>query len=420
MTMADRIDYSDSYDVFLSYRRDGGETMAILLRDRLAAKGYRVFLDIESLNSGSFNKRLLSVIENCADVVVVCSKGSLDRCVSEGDWVRTEIVHALEHGKNVVPVMLRGFEWPDVLPDDMEELRMQNGVNANSHEYFDAAIDRLADKFLQSRPRDAEEKKPGAPEAKKWFTKTRIILSAVAFAVLVLTVALVLNATGVLGNNVVMDDPGSGDLQAANTDMPEANTNEPLDSENEPGALQSGGDVGVDTNSSDVDTGEQSQAIGNQSYAVGDIVNFGTHYYTEEPLQWFVLDAREDKMFVVLANQGVASFSYDFLFIQKWLNADDDFFRCFNATESDMIVETTYKNGLKEYTDKVFLLSDEQVNEYMSDKTLRKFEDGWWILGRATYPSYQLLIDPETGEIHETTVEDNRSIRPAMWIKLDR
>jgi len=90
------------------------------------------------------------VIEGCTDVVVVCSKGSLDRCINAGDWVRMEIAHALKNGKNVVPVMLRGFEWPDVLPDDIEELRMQNGVNANSAEYFDAAVDRLASKFLQS------------------------------------------------------------------------------------------------------------------------------------------------------------------------------------------------------------------------------------------------------------------------------
>ena len=124
--------------------------MAILLRDRLTAKGYRVFLDIESLNSGSFNKKLLSVIEECTDIVVVCSKNSLDRCANEGDWVRMEIAHALKHGKNIVPVLLRGFEWPATLPDDIDVLRMQNGINAGNNEYFDAAIDRLTDKFLLS------------------------------------------------------------------------------------------------------------------------------------------------------------------------------------------------------------------------------------------------------------------------------
>jgi hypothetical protein len=146
------ISYSEKYDIFLSYRRDGGEAMAILLRDRLTAKGYNVFLDIENLNSGSFNTKLFDVIDNCKDFLLVCSINSLDRCVNDGDWVRMEINRALEKGKNIVPVMLRGFRFPDVLPDDIEAVRMQNGVNANSHEYFDAAIDRLADKFLTAKP----------------------------------------------------------------------------------------------------------------------------------------------------------------------------------------------------------------------------------------------------------------------------
>jgi len=144
--------YSQDYDVFLSYRRDGGETMAILLRDRLTNKGYRVFLDIESLNAGSFNTQLLSVIEGCNDVVVICSKGALDRCINSDDWVRAEIAHAFNHNKNVVPIMLRGFEWPSVLPEEIDKLRMQNGVVADRNEYFDAAIDRLAEKFLLSKP----------------------------------------------------------------------------------------------------------------------------------------------------------------------------------------------------------------------------------------------------------------------------
>ena len=144
--------YTAKYDIFISYRRDGGEAMAILLRDRLTAKGYNVFLDIENLNSGSFNTKLFEVMDNCKDVLLICSIGSLDRCNNDGDWVRMEIARALEKGKNIIPIMLRGFTFPDVLPNEIEAIRMLNGVNANSHEYFDAAVDRLAAKFLKSKP----------------------------------------------------------------------------------------------------------------------------------------------------------------------------------------------------------------------------------------------------------------------------
>ena len=148
--MADKINYADKYDVFLSYRRDGGETMAVLLRDRLAAKGYRVFLDVESLNPGLFNEQLLNVIEGCTDFLLVCSKGSLDRCKNKGDWVRLEIACAFENGKNIIPFMLRGFTWPKKMPDDIAKLPMQNGLTADNNIYFDAAIEILCNKFLKS------------------------------------------------------------------------------------------------------------------------------------------------------------------------------------------------------------------------------------------------------------------------------
>ncbi|MCL1823408.1 MAG: leucine-rich repeat domain-containing protein [Oscillospiraceae bacterium] len=195
--MNEQINYAEKYDIFLSYRRDGGEAMAILLRDRLTAKGYNVFLDIESLNSGSFNKNLLMVIKNCTDLIVVCSKNSLDRCVNDGDWVRTEVACALENGKNVVPVMLRGFEFPDVLPDDMEALRMQNGVNANSNEYFDAAIDRLIEKFIKSKPRNSIVKKPAVK-----------LMAACAF-ILVFGTLITIIAVMLLKNSAPESEPES-------------------------------------------------------------------------------------------------------------------------------------------------------------------------------------------------------------------
>ena len=83
------------YDVFISYRREGGAATARILRDRLTEMGYRVFFDLESLRSGYFNTALYSVIEECRDVIVVLSPDSLDRCVNDDDWVRLEVEHAL-------------------------------------------------------------------------------------------------------------------------------------------------------------------------------------------------------------------------------------------------------------------------------------------------------------------------------------
>jgi uncharacterized membrane protein YkoI len=176
--MADNV-----YDIFLSYRRDGGETMALLMHDRLVARGYRVFLDIEGLNAGSFNTKLLQVIDDCTDLVVVLSKGSLDRCVNDGDWVRTEIAYALKQGKNVVPVILRGFDWPEALPDDIAELPYKAGLTASNTEYFDAALDRLTNKFLLCKPM-IKKAKP-ARALLKWAIPVAVAVLAVCTILLV-------------------------------------------------------------------------------------------------------------------------------------------------------------------------------------------------------------------------------------------
>ena len=138
------------YDIFISYRRDGGEFTPKLLRDRLEAKGYSVFFDVETLRSGDFNTRLYSVIDECKDFLLVLSPNALDRCANEGDWVRYEVERALLKGKNIIPIMLRGFSFPDVLPPSMEPIRLKNGLEANS-QFFDAFLDTLLE-YLSAAP----------------------------------------------------------------------------------------------------------------------------------------------------------------------------------------------------------------------------------------------------------------------------
>lgn len=129
-------------DVFISYRRDGGEALACLLAERLMRLGYRVFYDVESLRSGKFNKKIYEVIENCKDVIVVLPQGGLDKCTDEEDWVRKEIIHGIRNQKNIVPVMMRNFKWPNRLPDEMKSLPDYQGVSADM-EYFEAVFNKL-------------------------------------------------------------------------------------------------------------------------------------------------------------------------------------------------------------------------------------------------------------------------------------
>ena len=138
------------YDVFISYRRDGGEYTAKIIHDKLTELGYHVFFDVESLRSGQFNLKLLNIIEECTDFISVLSPNSLERCENENDWVRLEIAHALKKEKNVVPVLLRGFQFPNELPEDIDKIRHQSGIEAST-EFFDAFAKRLAE-FLVKKP----------------------------------------------------------------------------------------------------------------------------------------------------------------------------------------------------------------------------------------------------------------------------
>lgn len=138
-----------SYDVFISYRRAGGDHSARMIRDSLTEAGYEVFFDVESLRSGNFNTELYSVIDECTDFIIVLSPNALDRCSDEKDWVRRELEYAISKNKNIVPILLRGFSFDCELPDSLKILPQLNGIEAST-EFFDAFIKKLQ-KFLKSR-----------------------------------------------------------------------------------------------------------------------------------------------------------------------------------------------------------------------------------------------------------------------------
>jgi len=134
------------YDAFVSYRREGGSELAELVRISLQTQyGLNLFVDVNELRSGAFDEKLLAIIENSPCFLLILSKGSLDRCQNEGDWLRREIAHALKHGKRIVPVLGKGFEMPraESLPEDIRKLTSMSGVPYD-HQFRDAAIAKIA------------------------------------------------------------------------------------------------------------------------------------------------------------------------------------------------------------------------------------------------------------------------------------
>ena len=144
----------DNYQIFISYRREGGDALAGRLADRFNALGYRVFHDVESMRSGTFNTQILDAIATCDDVLLVLPPNALDRCVNVDDWVRQELAFALKHNKNIIPIIMRNFEFPKTLPSDIDKIRYIEGVTASS-EYFDAVVERI-ESMLNSTKTNSE------------------------------------------------------------------------------------------------------------------------------------------------------------------------------------------------------------------------------------------------------------------------
>jgi hypothetical protein len=105
---------TQAYDVFISYRRAGGQDFAHLLKQSLSVGGREVFLDVENIGTGSFADTLDRSLKASRNVVLVWSKGCMDRFLDgkdpqSQDFVRREYALSLALQKNIVPVAKEDF-----------------------------------------------------------------------------------------------------------------------------------------------------------------------------------------------------------------------------------------------------------------------------------------------------------------------
>lgn len=92
------------YDIFISYRREGGAQYARILQLMLQQRGYKVFLDYDELTDGIFSEHIKTAIKETPVFMLVLSNNSMHRCVNEDDWVRQEIALAIELDRHIIPI----------------------------------------------------------------------------------------------------------------------------------------------------------------------------------------------------------------------------------------------------------------------------------------------------------------------------
>lgn len=170
------------YDVFISYRRAGGEDFARAVYQELCHRKYKVFLDRQNLESGDYERQVLEVVSNCRDAVIILPQNALDRCSDEKDLFRKEIAAALEQQKNLIPIVRSGFTFPDeeTLPLDIRALTKQEAI-IETPESYDAVIRRLKEMLDKSERVDKRKRfRKIAKRVAKFASAIAIISSIVA------------------------------------------------------------------------------------------------------------------------------------------------------------------------------------------------------------------------------------------------
>jgi tetratricopeptide (TPR) repeat protein len=152
--------------VFISYRRVN-VPWALAVSQNLTHYGYDVFFDFNGITSGDFEQIIIENIKARAHFLLLLTPSALERCNKPQDWLRREIETALDARRNMVPLMLEGFDFatPGIasqLTGSLAALRNYNALRIPS-EYFDEAMERLRQRWLNLALRVVSH--PASPSA---------------------------------------------------------------------------------------------------------------------------------------------------------------------------------------------------------------------------------------------------------------
>jgi TPR repeat protein len=138
--------------VFISYRRTD-ESWGLAIFQDLTQHGYDVFIDYDGIASGDFETLILENIRARAHFLALLTPTALARCGDPADWMRREIEAALDSQRNIVPLMLEGFDFgtpatASQLTGKLATLKKYNALEIPKARYFSSEMERLRNKFL--------------------------------------------------------------------------------------------------------------------------------------------------------------------------------------------------------------------------------------------------------------------------------
>ena len=201
---------NSKYDIFISYRREGGAQYARILQLMLQQRGYKVFLDYDELTDGVFKEHIKAAIKNAPIFMLVLSEDSMSRCLNGDDWVRQEILLAMEEKKHIIPVNPdKSFDgFPSDTNTQFIPIQMKDYITSNQYseigfgQTLGVTIDLMIEKRLEptlGRRKSSENVDNDFQSAnerlKKKDARLRILRKLVITSVIILLIGLFLGLT---------------------------------------------------------------------------------------------------------------------------------------------------------------------------------------------------------------------------------
>jgi tetratricopeptide (TPR) repeat protein len=154
--------------IFISYRR-ADIPYALLVYNQLSATfgGDSVFRDIEDIAPGEdFAARIRAALDECRAVVALVGKGWVRqraRLARRGDFVRLELLLALERGVPIFPITVGGARVPGELPPPLRRFAKLNAIPVTDYRFpsdFDTVVAMLRKIVRPTAPRRGARGKP--------------------------------------------------------------------------------------------------------------------------------------------------------------------------------------------------------------------------------------------------------------------
>ena len=101
-------------DLFISYRRDTGGDLAALVNEKFTQKGIETFFDRDNIHNVDFWEKIKRGIDQAPNFLMILSPGYFLRRENEEDYVRKEILYALEKGKNLLAIATRDYDPAEI------------------------------------------------------------------------------------------------------------------------------------------------------------------------------------------------------------------------------------------------------------------------------------------------------------------